>query len=328
MQVLQMATSKMLSQPLYVAAKLGIADLLVDGPLSVESLAQKTKTHADSLYRVLRALASVGVFEENEGRTFRLTPKAETLCDRPGSTRGMVLWFGDPAHHRAWENLLYSVYTGKPGFDKAHGKPVFQYFMENRELSEIFNQAMTGNARNIHAAVLEAYDFAPIKVLYDIGGGHGHLMAQVLAKTPGLKGGVFDLPHVVEGARKDLASAGLDARCECFGGDFFAGVPGGADAHIMSFILHDWSDDECVKLLGHCAKALPVGGRLLVMENVVAPGNAPSFGKLIDLEMLVMTTGRERSQAEFAQLFARAGFALERVVPTKSPVSLLEARRV
>jgi len=328
MQILQMATSKMLSKPLYVAAKLQIADLLSGGPLTTEELARKTETHSPSLYRILRALASVGVFEEIEGKKFRLTPLAECLQDRPESPLGMVLFFGDPVHDQAWENLLYSVHTGKPGFDKAHGKPVFEYFKENREIAEVFNKAMTANAVNIHSAVVEAYDFKGIKTLYDVGGGHGHMMKLILEKHPSTKGGIFDLPDVVAGAETAYADSPLKDRCVFLGGSFFEKIPQGADAHILGFVIHDWSDEECEKILKNCKAALPKEGKLLLLENVIEEGNEPSFGKLLDLEMLVMTTGRERTAEEYAGLLTRSGFKLNRVMPTKGPASLVEATAI
>ncbi len=322
MQVLQLASAKLVTKAMYTACKLRLPDLVAEGEISVENLAAKTRTHADSLYRLMRALASAGIFRETEDRHFAMTPMSELLVDAPHTVRGMVMWMNDPAHDRVWENLQYSVETGRAAFPKTHGMAVFDYFAKNRELSEIFNTAMTSNARNVHRAILDVYDFAPLKSLWDIGGGHGHLMAQILEKTPGLKGGVFDLPHVVEGAK-----AHRSARCEVIAGDFFREIPRGADAHIFTFILHDWSDEECARILEHSAKALPPHGVLLVVENIIKKGNAPAFGKLLDLEMLLMTTGRERTLDEFKALFKRGGFELTRVLPTKAPATLLEARK-
>lgn len=325
MQLLQLATSKMVSKPIYVAAKLGLADLLSQGPLAVEELARLTETHAESLYRLMRALASIGIFREGEQRNFSLTPLAEVFQDKPGSVRGMVLWFGDPAHDQAWEYLLYSVQTGKPAFDKAHGMPAFEYMKQNPELAEIFNRAMSANAKNIHSAIADAYDFSSVKTLYDIGGGHGHLVRLVLEKHPHLKAGVADLEHVVRGTRKSLAD--LSDRCVFHAVDFFKKLPQGADAHILSFVLHDWSDSECQEILTNCHDALPNEGKLFIGENVIEPGNEPAFGKLIDMEMLVMTTGRERTREDFVRILSASGFQLKKVHPTKSPVSLLESEK-
>lgn len=326
MQVLQLATAKLVTKPLYVAAKLKIADHLAQGPLSVEKLAQLSGAHADSLYRILRALASVGYFRESHARTFELTPLAAILKDEPGSVRGMILWFNDPAHDHAWEELLYSTQTGKPAFEKAHGKPVFEYFKTHRELSEIFNQAMSANFSNVHALVVKAYQFPGVRTLYDVGGGHGHFMKAILENNPQLKGGVFDLPHVVEGAKSSLAS--FKERCAFLGGSFFEKIPAGADAHIMSFILHDWSDKECISILKNCYAALPENGKIFIAENVIEPGNEPAFGKLLDIEMLAMTTGRERTREEFAALFKPSGFQLVAVHRTEGPVCLIEAKKL
>ncbi len=322
-QFLKMATGKMVSKPIYVAAKLGISDQLTAGPLSVDELAKRTHTHSGALYRLLRALASCGIYAEVSPKTFGLTPLAEVFLDVPGSPRGMVLWFGDPAHDRAWENLLYSVQTGKPGWDEAHGKPFFEYLKENRELSEVFNRAMTGNSQNLHNSIVEAYPFTGVHTLYDIGGGHGHLLKLILEKHKQLKGGVVDLGHVVEGAKTALAS--LSDRCVFHGASFFEKLPQGADAHILSFVLHDWSDEECKTILHNSYEALPKNGKLFLAENIIEPGNEPAFGKLLDMEMLVVATGRERTRQEFSELLASSGFELKAVYPTKSPISLIEA---
>lgn len=324
-QIMQIAASKMITKPLYLAAKLGIADLLAGGPKHVDELAASAGAHAPSLYRMLRTLASVGVFTEVGERRFALTPTAELLKSGP-TMRAMVLWLNDPRHDRAWEQLEHTVRTGEPCVDKAYGKPVFEWLPTVPDLAAIFHDAMSGNASHNHAAVIDAYDFAGISTLVDVGGGHGQLMSRILQRHPQLRGVVFDRPHVVEGAKQTLGQAGVAARCEAVGGDFFQSVPH-ADAHIMSFILHDWDDARSHKLLSNCHVALPPGGKLLAVEVVLPEGNAPSMGKLIDMEMLAFTGGLERTEKEYRALFAAAGFRLERVVPTHSPCSLLEAVR-
>ena len=325
-QIMQIAAGKMITKPLYLAAKYGIADLLAEGPRHVDELAASAKVHAPSLYRILRTLASVGIFSEVGERRFQLTPPAELLRSGP-TMRAMVLWLNDPRHDRAWEQLAHSLETGQPCVEKAYGKPVFEWLPTVPDLAAIFNDAMTGNAAHMHSAVIDAYDFAGISTLVDIGGGHGSLLSRILQRHPQMRGTVFDQPHVVSGARPLLDQAGVSARCETVGGDFFQKVPS-ADAHIMSFILHDWDDARASTLLQRCHAALAPGNKLLVIEVVLPEGNAPSLGKLIDIEMLAFTGGVERTEKEYRALLEKSGFRLERILPTHAPCSLLEALRV
>lgn len=314
-QFLQLATSKLVTKPMYVAAKLKIADHIAQGCTSVTELAKKTSTNEKSLYRLLRALSSVGIFKELEEKRFELNPLAECLLDRPDSPRGMLLWINDPLHDKAWENLLYSVQTGEPGFNKTFGMPVFEYFKENKEISEIFNQAMTSNAKAVHALIAKSLNTQGIETLYDVGGGHGHLIKLILNENPTLKGGVYDLPHVVAGIN--------NPSFEVFGGSFFESVPTGAQAHIMSFIIHDWDDESSIKILKNCHKALSEGGKVFIAENIIGPPNEPSLGKLLDMEMLVMTTGEERTEEQFKTLLEKAGFKFMGVTKTPGPLSIV-----
>ncbi len=325
-QILQIAASKFLAKPLYVAAHLGVADLLAEGPMPITELARRTQTHEASLYRVLRCLASAGIFREGEDRMFALTPAAEMIRTGEGTLRGMVLWLGDPRHDHVWESFLWSVTTGQPAVEKAHGLPVFDWLATQPDLAEIFNDAMTGNANVNHGAVVGVYDFSGVQRLVDVGGGHGALVARIAKATPGLRGVIYDLPSVIEGTRRHLAEWGLSDRIEAVTGDFFKEVPAG-DAHIMSFILHDWDDERCVEMLRNCHRASVPGGKLLAVEIVVAPGNEPSLAKLIDMEMLALPGGRERSADEYRALLAAAGWEMRQVIPTPAPVSLIEAFR-
>ena len=321
-QFLSMATAKMVTKPMYVAAKLNIADHIEQGSNSIGALAKKTNAHESSLYRLMRALCSVGIFKERENKEFELTPLAECLLDKPGSQRGMLMWFNDPIHDQAWEYLQYSVESGKPAFNKKFDKPIFDYFQNNKEISEVFNTAMTSNVKGVHGLIANAIDLSGAKCLYDIGGGHGHLVAQIMEKNDHLKCGVFDIPHVVAGA-----SGKGEIAFEIFGGDFFEEIPAGADAHIMTFILHDWDDNSCLKILENSHKALEPGGKLYIGSNIIGAINEPSLGKLLDIEMLVMTTGQERTESEFKTLFERAGFTYQGAIDTKGPVSLLVASK-
>ena len=323
-QLNQMICGYWQSQCVYVAAKLGIADLLTDGPLSAEDLAGKTGTHPLSLYRLLRALASVGVFaEEPEGR-FTLTPAAALLRnDVPGSQRAMAIMMGEE-HFRAWGDLLYSVQTGKPAFERIFGQPVFEFLSQNPEQAAIFDKAMVGVHGRETAAILDAYDFSAFPSLADIGGGNGSTLCGILGRHPRLHGTLFDLPGVIERASRKIEEAGLSNRMHLVAGDFFQSAPNGADAYLLRHIIHDWDDDKAVRILQNVHRAIDRNGRLLVVESVIPPGNEPFFGKLLDLTMLVIPGGRERTEDEYHSLFGQAGFRLARIVPTDAEVSVIE----
>jgi hypothetical protein len=310
-------------QDIHIVARLGIADLLKDGPKDISALAAATSANEDRLYRVLRALASVGVFTEIGARRFALTPAAETLR---GSIRPMAIWIGDPLHFRVYREMMHTVKTGTPTFDHVMGKPVFEYFPTDPAESEIFNSAMTCFSEMVTPAVLEAYDFSGIGTLMDVAGGHGALMRTILAKYPSMRGIVIDLEHVVEGAKQMPENHAMANRCEFLCADFFAAVPANADAIIMKHIIHDWDDAEAVTILRNCRKALAgkLGAKVLLVESVITPDNAPQLGKFIDLEMMAFPGGRERTEDEFRRLFAAAGLKLARIVPTNAPLWVVE----
>jgi O-methyltransferase domain/Dimerisation domain len=326
-QVLQILTAYWAAQAVHVAAKLRLADHVKDGPRTSAELARETNTQPQALYRLLRALASVGCFAEDAQGRFGLTPMAECLLDRPGSQYNVALMMGDE-HYRAWGDLLYSVQTGKPAFDKIYGKPVFDYLSEHAEQARIFDGAMTGFHGPETQAMIDAYDFSGIGTLVDVGGGNGTVLTAVLKRNPALKGVLYDLPGVIERATKNIADVGLADRCRAVPGSFFEGVPPGGDAYMMRHIIHDWTDEQSLTILRHCRKAMPANGRLLVIEMVIEPGNAPDVAKFLDLNMLVLPGGRERTAAEYRDLYAKAGFRLERIVPTPAPVSVIEGRPV
>lgn len=321
--LLKMITGYWLSQSIHVAAKLGIADLVEKAPKSATELAKETKTHPQSLYRLLRALASVEVFSEDDQGRFGVTPLAECLLDRHGSQRAVALMMGDE-HYRAWGELLYSVQTGKPAFDNIYGKPVFEFLSEHPDQAKIFDAAMTGFHGPETQAMVDAYDFSGIKTLVDIGGGNGTVISTVLRKYAALKGILYDLPGVIERAQVNLQQAGLADRCQTASGSFFESVPPGGDAYLLRHIIHDWTDEQCRTILGNCRKVMKPGHRLLVIEMVIPPRNEPGPAKFLDLNMLVLPGGRERTEAEYRQLFASAGFKLTRVVPTTTEVSVIE----
>ncbi len=327
-QIGRLLTGTWLAQALYVAAKLGLADLLKAGPRTADDLAAATQTHPKALYRLLRALASLGVFAEDGRHTFSLTPQAECLRgDVPGSQRAAAILFGE-VFHAAWGELLYSVRTGGPAFDKVHGLGHFEFLTRNPEQARLFDETMVALHGRETAAMLDVYDFSSFRVLADVGGGNGSVLTAVLRKCPGLHGILFDLPGVVERAGPNLRAAGLAERCRVVGGDFFEAVPAGIDALMMRHIIHDWDDERSVKILRNVHRALAEGGKLLVVESVIPPGNAPSFGKLLDLAMLALPGGQERTEEEYRRLYEAAGFRLTRIVPTAAEVSVIEGEKV
>lgn len=324
LQVAQMLTGYWVSQMIYVAAKLDLAERIQASVTTAEGLARATEMHAPALYRLLRGLASVGIFSEDEAHQFHLTPLAETLLpDVPGSQKAMALMNGEE-HYQSWGELLYCVKTGKPGFDKVYGTRPFDFLSSHPEQAKIFDAAMTSIHGRETPAMLAAYDFSGIKVLADVGGGNGSLLIATLKKHATLRGMLYDLPHVIERSRPNFAAAEVADRCQLTGGSFFESIPAGADAYLMRHIIHDWNDDECVTILKNIRKVIPAGGRLLVLESVIPPGNTPMFGKLLDLNMLVIPGGQERTEEEYRRLYAAGGFKLSRIVPTSTEVSVIE----
>ncbi|HYP49990.1 MAG TPA: methyltransferase [Pyrinomonadaceae bacterium] len=321
----QISMGCFLSQAVYVAAKLGIADLLKDKPVHISELAKQTETHERSLYRVLRALASVGVFAETDPKVFSLTPVAEPLItDRPASMRDLVIFMGEKWHWAVYGEMLYSVQTGKAAWEKVHGQEVFPYFQQNPEEYEIFNRAMTSFS-HLAAPVAEAYDTTEAETLVDIAGGHGALLSAFLKANPNLNGVLFDLPEVVAGAPALLEKEGVAERGETVSGDFFQAVPPGADVYMMKHIIHDWDDARAVKILSNIRAAMKPDGKVLLIEHVVPQGNTPDMSKMMDLEMLVSPGGVERTAEEYTEILAAAGLRLNRIIPTKSPLSIVEA---
>ena len=323
---MQLAQGYARSACLYVAAKLKIPDLLANGPRPVSELARAAGVKEDALYRTLRAIASLAVFREVAPRTFENTPLSEPLrSDVPGSARDNILFGADPFHFRVYAELIHSVTTGGTAIKKVTGKEAFEYLQQDAEESAAFNAAMTSISGHFTRPLVDAYDFGDSGTLADIGGGHGMLLAMILQKHRGLRGIVFDAPPVVEGARERIAALGLESRCEIVGGDFFRSVPP-ADNYVMKSIVHDWDDERAVLILKNCAAAMRgASGKLLLIEQVIVPGNEPSLAKWVDLEMLTMAGGRERTEGEYAELFSKANLKLVRVVRTPSPACVIEA---
>jgi len=311
------------------AAKLRLADQVGDGAAkSVEELAAATKTHAPSLYRLMRGLAGAGFFAEEPGKRFRNTPLSDVLrTGVQGTMRAAADSIMGGSHWRAWGDLEHAVRTGGIAFDHAHGTDCWSFFANHDEEQRTFNQAMTDFTKLFNPAIVKGFDFSRAGTLADIGGGHGALLMSVLQENPAVRGILFDQPRVVEGAAGPLKDAGLAGRCQLVGGNFFESVPA-ADTYMMKMILHDWNDERSGVILRNVHRASKPGARLLVMDSVVPASNAePSLARLMDLNMLVMTGGKERTEAEFRELFERAGFNLVKVHATESPVTIVEGVR-
>src|SRR6185312_4053903 len=326
--LMQFASGYVPSAVLWVIAELNIADLLKNGPRPVSELAKETRTNEDALYRSLRLLAMVGIFAETQPRHFILTPAADLLrTDVKGSMRDMVVWVGDPMHFRVASEWLHSVKTGQPTIEHMVGKPAFDYFAEEPIEFDRFHRAMTTmSAMAIHA-VLEVYDFSPFSAIVDVAGGHGFVLCEILRRNPKASGVLFDLPQVKAGGDQRIEQCGLGSRCRTASGDFFKSVPEGGDLYVMKNIIHDWDDDKAIPILRNCRKALEgkKHGRVVLLELVVPEGNVPHMSKILDIEMLFFPGGRERTEKQYAELFAKAGLSLTRIVPTKSPYSVIEA---
>jgi hypothetical protein len=321
----RMTNGYQVSQAIHVVATLGIADLLKDGPRSVDELAKATGTHATALYRILRALASIGVFAEQSDCRFDLTPLAEHLrTDVPGSLHSWAMLIGRPYQFTTWGHLLHSVRTGEPAFPKVYGMTAWEYRATHPEESAIFDAAMTGLSLAEAEAVVRSYDFSGIGVLVDVGGGKGALLAAILAANPALRGILFDQSHVVADAKDLLERAGVADRCEVVGGSFFEAVPGEADAYLLKSIIHDWDDASAIEILHKCRVAMADTGRLLLVERGIRPRNEPDPTKFIDLMMLVMLGGQERTADEYEKLYTEAGFRLTNIIRTGSLLDIIE----
>jgi ubiquinone/menaquinone biosynthesis C-methylase UbiE len=327
--MIQYITGFWMSRALWVAAKLGIADLLQSGPKTADELAQATDTHAPSLYRILRALTSAGIFQKESDGRFALKPLSETLVtNAPGSVRWFIISELGQEHYPAWGNLMQSVKTGEIAFDSYFGADIWKYFSQHPEDAAVFNDSMSGMTAAANEAIMSVYDFSPFKKVIDIGGGHGGLITSILKQNPEAQGVLFDAPQVIAGARQKLEANGVANRCETVAGDFFKAVPEGGDVYVMKWIIHDWEDEKAITILKNCRRHMQPNGRLIIVDCVVPENDEPDFSKTFDLNMMVMTGGKERTKAEFEQLLAAAGFKLLRVIPTDVPTSVVEAQPI
>ena len=306
-------------------AELRIPDLLEAGPKSAGELATQVGANPQALYRLMRATACVGVLSEGADGKFSQTPMSSVLRTNatPG-LRGWVAMYGREWHARGWGALAYCVRTGKQALDRVYGEPIFEYFPKHPEEGAIFNEAMSNLSSLDGPAAAEAYSFEGIHSIMDVAGGHGSLLAEILSRNPKMRGVLLEMPSVIEGAKNGALKPYMD-RCSLAIGDNFSAVPAGVDAYIMKHIIHDWPDDKCLQILQACRKGVNPGGKLLVVDFVVQPGNNFDPGKLLDIQMLIFPGGLERTEAQFRELFAAAGWKLTRIIPTAASLSIVEA---
>lgn len=325
-QVIQMSTAYWVSSFVYAAAKLGLADHLANGAKSADELAGPMAVHERSLHRFMRSLTCIGLLSEQGSGRFALTPLGETLkTSSTSATRATVLTMGNPWFAQSMGDLAYSVRTGKTAFEKINGLPIFEFLATRPEDASLFSQTMVGVHGEEPAAVAAAYDFSAFQTVLDVGGANGNLLAAILKQHAGVRGVLFDLPHVVSDAPAFLKARGVLERVKIESGSFFNGVPAGADAYVLSHIIHDWSEEQCLAILAHCRKAMGSNGKLLLVEMVLPEGDQPHPGKMLDMVMLAIPGGQERTPGEYDELLRKAGFRMTRVVPTGSAVSVVEA---
>jgi len=323
-QIVEMVMAQFVTRLVHLAVTLKLPDHVAGGPKTAEELAPLTGTLAPALYRVMRTLASLGLFTEDHAHRFALRPLGEALKSGTPSYATALIMGGDLVA-RAFDNLLYSVQTGKTGFQKSFGVPLFDWLAGHPADASLFHQTMVGIHGMEPPAIAAAYDFSVFKTIADVGGSTGNLLTTILSRHPSPRGILFDLPHVVRDAPAFIAQRGLTDRIQIEAGSFFDRVPAGADAYIFSHVIHDWNEEQCLTILGHCRRAMSPGGRLLLVEMVLPDGDTPHPGKMLDVCMLMLPGGEERTEAQYAALLDKAGFRLTRVVPTASLVSVVEA---
>ena len=314
----------MVSSAVSALARLGIPDLLESGPQTAAELARKAGAQPEALFRLMRATAAAGVLAEGPDGKFSQTPLSAVLCTnaRP-SLRGWAIMTSQEWHMRGWDHLEYCVRTGKQAIPDIAGMSAFEYFGKNPEAAAIFNQAMTDLSMLDSPAIAATYSFEGVGSVMDVAGGHGLLLASVLAANPRLKGTLYEIPQVIEGAKAGPLAPYMD-RCALATGDMFTSVPAGVDVYMMKHIIHDWPDDVSTGILKRCRAGVNPGGKLLVIDQVIRPGNDFDPGKYLDLEMLIFPGGKERTEPQFRELFAASGWRLNRVIDTQAGISIVE----
>jgi SAM-dependent methyltransferase len=328
-RMIDLLTGHWLAQMLFAVTRLGVPDALGSKALTADALAARVGANAAYLRRVLRALASSGVVQEDARGRFKLTALGTTLRSGRGSLRDFALMIVAPYNYRSWERLTDALVQGRTAFDLAFGEPIFEYLHKHPEDDRQFSAAMASISAGENEAVARAYPWRRHRRVVDVGGAHGHLLATLLRHNKKLRGVLYDQPQVVAGAEASgfVSAPGVRERCEVVGGSFWDGVPAGADAYLLKYIIHDWNDAQCARILGHCREALAPGGRVLVVDRVILPGNGADWSKWLDVNMLVGPGGQERTRAELERLFASAGLRLVAQHPSDSPLSVLEAER-
>jgi hypothetical protein len=325
LRIFQLLNGVLIAGAVSCLAQLAVPDLVEGGPASAEELARQVGADPQSLYRLMRATASVGVLSEGSDGRFSQTPLSRVLCsDANPSLRALAIMQGREWHGRGWSQLEYCVRTGKPAPDQIYGQSLFEYFKQHPEEAQIFHDTMTALSMIDGPAVADAYSFDGIRSIVDVGGGHGLLLATILTRNPHVRGVLYEAPHVVEGAVNGPLQPVME-RCDLVSGDMFCSVPAGFDAYIMKHIIHDWPDELCIKLLKACRAGVNAGGKLLVVDSVIQPGNDFSPSKFLDLQMLIFPGGQERTEKQFAALLAAAGWRLTRTIPTAAVDSIVEA---
>ncbi len=323
--ILQLMTGAYVAGAVSCLAQLGIPDLIEAAPKSAEELARQIGADSQALYRLMRSTACVGVLSEGPDGKFSQTPMSKVLrSNATPSLRAFAIMGGREWHGRGWSHLEYCVRTGRQALDQIYGAPIFEFLKQHPEEAQIFNDAMTELTMIDGPAVAEAYNFEGIRSIVDVGGGHGLLLATILERNPHLRGTLYEVPHVVEGARNGPLNRVME-RCTLASGDMLSSVPAGADAYIMKHIIHDWPDERCIQILKACRKGVNAGGRLLVVDSVIQPGNEFSPAKFLDLQMLIFPSGCERTEKQFRDLVAAAGWQLSRIIPTAASDSIVEA---
>lgn len=324
--LLELGLGSWFTAALYAAVRLGIADQLADGPARADAVAAKAGTDPQATYRLMRALASRGVLAARRDGTFALTRMGRALSsEHPESVAPMVAFVGSRQHWQHWGELSHSVQTGRTAVEKLRGSKIFDFLDTDPEFARLFNEAMTGGSRAVIDNAVPAYDFRHRRLIVDVGGGEGSFLAAILRQAPQARGIVFDRPSVVAGAGAVLSAADVQDRCPAQGGSFFEAVPAGGDTYVLKAIIHDWDDRESLSILRNVRSAITDDGRLLLFEMVLPERADAHLGFLIDLEMLVSAGGRERTASEYSKLLADAGFRMTRVIPTASPLSIVEA---
>jgi SAM-dependent methyltransferase len=325
-KLMQMIHGNWVAQCIYVAAKLGIADHLKEGPKSSDELSHIVDAEPRALYRLLRTLSGLGVFHEEPDKRFSLTVMGELLSrESPNSLNAYIVMINEKECYQSWGNLLYSIKTGESSFEHVFGQEFLKYVEKNAEFASVFNRAMVEKYRGVIPSLLKTYDFSGFNTVVDVGGGYGQLLIEILKSNPNTRGILFDLPKVIEGTGENITNSGVAERITLTAGDCFDKIPEGGDGYVLKSFINNWEDDDAVKVLNNCRRAMNPGGKLIVIEPVLLPANEPDYGKLMDLQLLVLQKSRERTKEDFENLLRLSGFSMRSIFRTESEFSIIEA---